>query len=578
MDPKDNVYRLFAMTTGKRRAALKKKTNLLDQFAAQLKSAESNILTDLRDFAKWQTERQGATFIPAAVDDVAIRSYLLHLKLNLADRSTLQRTIASLKNFYDWVQKNHLINNSPFEKFDFNRPLLSHEHVRRREKTRFGDKNRGKITHLEAINQLAENLNRSVDMRTLLDTVVETLVQVMGLKTAWAFLWTEAGFYTNIDSSHDFILSGCCGLPSALEKKNRHFLCQPPDCWCQHLLRHNRLVRAVNVVECTRLQQAIKDNGDTEGLLFHATVPLIVENQPLGLINVATERWEFLTAADLQFLSAAGAHTAIALERARLYDLVETRRISLEQELEMARAVQQSLLPAEMPCIPGFTLMADWRSAGEVAGDFYDFFSLPDGRWGIVLADVSGKGAPAALYMAMTRSIIRSEAERYSSPASVLTGVNRRLISESKNNMFVTVFYGILNPETCSLTYANAGHDPPFLRHTSGEVERLDHGGLLLGMLETVGLTDATLILKKGDALVVYTDGVTDTVNLQDEDYGHSRLEETIRGAPIDARNLLSHILDDLTAFAGTAPQPDDVTLLIMTTDEASESEGHSYD
>lgn len=144
--------------------------------------------------------------------------------------------------------------------------------------------------------------------------------------------------------------------------------------------------------------------------------------------------------------------------------------------------------------------------------------------------------------------------------------------------MFVTVFYGILNPETCSLTYANAGHDPPFLRHTSGEVERLDHGGLLLGMLETVGLTDATLILKKGDALVVYTDGVTDTVNLQDEDYGHSRLEETIRGAPIDARNLLSHILDDLTAFAGTAPQPDDVTLLIMTTDEASESEGHSYD
>ena len=158
------------------------------------------------------------------------------------------------------------------------------------------------------------------------------------------------------------------------------------------------------------------------------------------------------TAADLPFLSADRSHAAIAIERARLYDLAETQRVRMEQELEMARSVQQSLLPSETPRIPGFALMADWRSAREVAGDFYDFFRLPDGRWGIVVADVSGKGAPAALYMAVTRSMIRSEAMRYSSPSSVLTEVNRRLIAESKNEMFVTVFYAILEPRSRVLT------------------------------------------------------------------------------------------------------------------------------
>jgi len=551
---------------------LNKKTNLIDQFAAQLNPADSKILTDLRDFVEWQTQRQGTTFIPAAIDDVAIRSYLLHLKLNLAGQSILQRTIASLKHFYDWVKSNALIADSPFDSFDFNRPLLSREQVRRREERRFADQNHPKIAHLQALNHLAEHLNRSVDMRGLIDTVVETLVQVMGLKTAWAFLWTKEGFYATIapDSPHDFALAACCGLPPGLEKDDRRFLCQPPDCYCQDLLRNNRLVRAVNVVECTRLQDAVSHNGDTKGLLFHATVPLISQNQPLGLINVATERWEFLTAADLQFLSAAGSHAAIALERARLYDLAETQRVRMEQELEMARSVQQSLLPSETPRIPGFALMADWRSAREVAGDFYDFFRLPDGRWGIVLADVSGKGAPAALYMAVTRSMIRSEAMRYSSPSSVLTEVNRRLIAESKNeNMFVTVFYAILEPRSRGLTYANAGHDPPFLRHTSGEVERLDHGGLLLGIFEPTGLTDAVLVLEKGEALVVYTDGVPDTVNQQDEDYGHPRLADTIKTGPNNARDMLTHILDDLATFAGTAPQPDDITLLILKSEEA---------
>jgi len=548
-------------------------TEFVDQFAAQLASADSEILADLREFADWRCQAQGRVFMPHAVDDVAIRSYLLHLKLTGASRSILQRTITSLKRFYDWAQANRLITKSPFESFEFNRPLLSREQIRRRRETRFVNAIDREIAHLRGLNRLAEHLNRSADIRTLLATVVETLVQVMGLKTAWAFLWTEAGLYTAASASdplHDFAVAACCGLPLGLEEDDRRYLRQAPDCHCQSLLRNGQLVRAVNIVECTRLQNAVHHAGDTQGLLFHATVPLISQDRPLGLINIATEEWEFLTSVDLQFLSAAGSQVAIALERARLYDLAETQRIRLEQELEMARAVQKSLLPSQPPNIPGFTLVGDWRSAREVVGDFYDFFMLPDGGWGLLLGDVSGKGAPAALYMAMTRSLIRSEASRHTEPSAVLTEVNRRLLVEAPNEMFVTVFYAVLDPVLRSLTYATAGHDPPFLRRASGGVEHLADGGPIMGLFEELNLRDETLSLESGDTLVAYTDGLTDTVNHQDKLYGHSRLADSINsapGAPAAAQDILAHVLKDLGIFAGPVPQPDDITLFILTTD-----------
>jgi sigma-B regulation protein RsbU (phosphoserine phosphatase) len=167
----------------------------------------------------------------------------------------------------------------------------------------------------------------------------------------------------------------------------------------------------------------------------------------------------------------------------------------------------------------------------------------------------------------MTRSLIRSEASRHANPSVVLTEVNRRLVAESPNEMFVTVFYAVLDPVPRSLTYANAGHDPPLLRRASGGVERLAPGGLILGLFERLTLSDETLHLESGDTVVAYTDGLTDTVNHRDEAYGHSRLADTLDSAPAAARDVLAHILKDLEAFAGPAPQPDDITLLILTSD-----------
>jgi serine phosphatase RsbU (regulator of sigma subunit) len=477
---------------------------------------------------------------------------------------------SSLKRFYKWVKLQGLITESPFDSHDFKRPFLNPRQVRKRTERLPSDTREREVYRLRALNRLGDHLNRSADVSTLLDGALEIVVEVMGLKSAWAYIWTKSGIHASLvrnDAPHDFVLAGCCGLPAGLDEGDRHHLREPPDCTCQMLLRSGRLVRGANVVICQRALGAAQDNHDTGNLQFHATVPLISQGRRLGMINVATEEWEFLTAADLQLLSAAASQIAIALERARLYDVAERQRSRFEWELDMARRVQTSLIPRDMPEVAGFTIAADWRAAREVAGDFYDIFSLPEGRWGVVVGDVSDKGAPAALYMAMARSLIRTEAERCAGPSTTLTEVNRRLQSESSTDLFVTVFYGVLDPEKRILTYSLAGHNPPLVRRSSGEVESLPYGGLILGVFEEPALIDKELTFQSGDSLFVYTDGVTDAEDSQGECFDLERLEAAIREALPTAPDLLERVLGAVADFAGDAPQPDDMTALALSCD-----------
>ncbi|MGH2524976.1 MAG: histidine kinase, partial [Anaerolineales bacterium] len=215
-----------------------------------------------------------------------------------------------------------LIEVSPFDEFNFDRPLLSRDQIRRRQSAFSVDPHEREIARLHALNRLAEHLNRSTDLQTALDVTLRTVVETMGLQTAWIFLWTEAGltgYLLHAPAPHDFVLGADCGLPPGLEHDNHFYLREPPDCHCQYLLRDGLLRRAVNVVECTRLQDSEEAHGDNRGLLFHATVPLIAQGQPLGILNVATDEWQFLSAADLQLLSAVGAQVAVAIERAGLF-------------------------------------------------------------------------------------------------------------------------------------------------------------------------------------------------------------------------------------------------------------------
>jgi len=546
---------------------------VLERFAETLNSEEAEVLDHVRAFVEWYVGRD-TDFSPSSGDDVALRTYLLQMRIDGASAQRQGEQLAALRHFYDWAaEAGFLPDYHPFIEFSIDRPSLPREQIRRREEIFSGSLEEREISRLRALNQLAGQLNRTSDVQTTLTAALDTLVSMMRLHSAWAFLLPAAGrspALVSVSNPEGFMLAAACGLPPGLEDNNRQYLKDAKLCHCQAVMLEGNLNRAVNIVECTRLLEAARASGDNQGLLFHASVPIIASGVPLGIMNVATQDWQFLTAADLQLLSAVGAQVAIALERARLYDVTQAQRLRLERELKLAREIQDSLLPEALPQVTGFSLAADWRSALEMAGDFYDIFQLRGDRWGFVVADVSDKGAAAAMYMAMTRSLIRASASNHSGPGETLREVNQRLLAHSTSDMFVTVFYGVLDPATQTLTYANAGQNPPLVRRIAGRIEELRRTGAALGVLEEVELLEAGLVLAPGDALVIYTDGVTDALNPQGEEYGTTRLAEALlNAASSDARRLLDDVTGDLAAFTKDVPPFDDVTFFVLVSSPA---------
>jgi serine phosphatase RsbU (regulator of sigma subunit) len=244
------------------------------------------------------------------------------------------------------------------------------------------------------------------------------------------------------------------------------------------------------------------------------------------------------------------------------------------QELALAGRVQVSLL-TEPPHIPGWQLAVALEPARETSGDFYDFIALPDGQWGIVVADVADKGAGAALYMALCRTLIRTYAvERNLRPELLFDAVNGRLLAETHSDIFVTAFFGVLDPVAGTLVYCNAGHNPPYLlrarpRDTpSTSVQALRRTGLPLGILEDATWKQSAARLAPGDTLVLYTDGVTDAHNPQGVLFDKERLLEaaqTCLGRP--AQHIKETLLESIHTFVGSAPRFDDITLMIVIRD-----------
>jgi serine phosphatase RsbU (regulator of sigma subunit) len=539
---------------------------LLKRFISSLAPSDRAALT-VRDYIEWQTGSKSVDFIPSAEDDIDLRTYLMHKRTNGADIATLEEQIAALRRYYQWVQTEGIIDQNPFDYYNFDLPYFPSGQIHQPEPAGPDNLEALEVERLIALGEISEQLNSSVDIQSALDNTLNTLLKVMKLQTGWVSLLT--GSHLRVKAAgeapvHGFTLAAACGLPPGLERDDRLFLRQPPACHCQQMLLEGRLTRAVNIVECTRLRDSMRAAGDNQGLLYHASVPLISQGKPQGLINAATPEWQSLSRADLHFLSTVSAQLVIALERAYLYEVAEVRRVRLEDELQFAREVQLSLMPGEMPVVRGFGLAGTWTPARELSGDFFDIFPLDEGRWGMVIGDVADKGTAAALYMAMVHSQILSGALRQRSPAAVLMEVNQAILKQSSSGMFVTVFLAVLDAKKKTLLYANAGHNPPILRRATGTWEELQGTGSLIGVFEDLELSEATITFGPGDAVVLYTDGVTEAENGQGESYGVDRLTAAVTAAPRMAERLLAHIEADLNAFTGDLPFQDDVTFLVL--------------
>ena len=242
----------------------------------------------------------------------------------------------------------------------------------------------------------------------------------------------------------------------------------------------------------------------------------------------------------------------------------------IKGDLAVAREIQQAILPRIFPPFPeeptSMDIAAEMNAAKDVGGDFYDFFRIDKDRIGFTIADVSGKGVPAAIFMAVARTLIRATGIRGVSPAECITYSNSLLSQESVNYMFVTVFYGIYNIRTGEVTYTNAGHNPPYLIKANGTVEELPLSkDIVAGAIDDYQYTEETLQLEKGDTLLLYTDGVTEAVDAEVNDYSEDRLKKLLdHSSKLSCQEVVDKVKADVKAFVGEAEQSDDITLLAL--------------
>jgi serine phosphatase RsbU (regulator of sigma subunit)/putative methionine-R-sulfoxide reductase with GAF domain len=426
---------------------------------------------------------------------------------------------------------------------------------------------------LNALLQVAENVGRADDLDDLLATVVRLPPLLVGCERCCCLLWEREERRFRIAAAYGFQR---CGVTDLIG---------------QNLTEQQAplLMRLVDEAEPLLLRNAARNAGELAPLIERCRsgtlvlLPIVARNSLLGVLLLDYDR------PDLQFnrrqmaiYTSSVSQIASALESALLAREAAAAAL-IEQELRVAREIQRALLPAAPPRIAGWDIAADWRSARLVGGDFYDFWHLqglklpfepehidrqPEAAdWlGFTIADVSDKGVPAAMFMALARSLLRAAALNGTAPAAALERANRWINRDSESGMFVTLFYAVLEKSSGRLRYCCAGHNPPLLyRAASGRFEELSTPGIALGVLEEVHLHEAETRLEPGDLLVCYTDGLTETVNEHMEDFGIERLRRLISaGSTQTSGELVHNLVQAVNEFSSGQPPFDDVTLLVI--------------
>jgi serine phosphatase RsbU (regulator of sigma subunit)/anti-sigma regulatory factor (Ser/Thr protein kinase) len=296
-------------------------------------------------------------------------------------------------------------------------------------------------------------------------------------------------------------------------------------------------------------------------------VPLVAQGELIGLLNLGSRLSDQdYTSDDRVLLNNLATQASPAVRVAQLVreqQIEAQQRERLEQELRVARLIQQTLLPKELPALNGWQVAAYYQPARAVGGDFYDFVDLPDGRLGLVVGDVTDKGVPAALVMASTRSILRAGAQRFTSPGAILEYANDLLCPDIPPNMFVTCLYAVLDPNTGRLQFANAGHDLPYRKSMSG-VEELRATGMPLGLMPGMHYDEREVLLQPDDTVLFYTDGLVEAHNPQREMFGFPHLKALLEDHP-GGLTTINYLLDQLRAFTGPDwEQEDDATLVVL--------------
>ena len=312
---------------------------------------------------------------------------------------------------------------------------------------------------------------------------------------------------------------------------------------------------------------------EAEGFRGHAVVPLVVEDRSIGTLVVNNRSPRMLNSDELRVLGLMANQAAIAIETARLRR-GEIELLQRDQELDIGGQMQRSLMPTVYPHVPGYEFAVAYEAARRVGGDFFDF-CWPRGegkKLGLIIGDVAGKGVPAALFMAMSRTNIRSAALSGRSPGEALKRANELILNDSQADVFLTTIYAMLDPDTGQLSYANGGHNRPlFIQAATREIRELSARGIILGQFDDIELEEETVEFAPGDAVVLYTDGVTEAINPDEQPFGEDRLNEILQAnVGASAETIVSAISQAVVEFAGSEPQADDFTILAIARTQAN--------
>ncbi len=302
-----------------------------------------------------------------------------------------------------------------------------------------------------------------------------------------------------------------------------------------------------------------------EGFRGHAIVPLLANDIAIGALVINSRQSRLWDEDDVQFLQLMANQAAIALETARLHES-EIQQNRLEEELAIGRQIQLSMLPEFCPAAEKWQLAAFYQAARQVGGDFYDFYEFPSGQLGMVIADVAGKGVPAALFMTLSRTIMRTIAFNRRAPKAVLSRCNEIILRDNQSEMFLTAGYAVVDLADGQLTYANGGHNPPlWYQSRSGQVMKMQAKGVILGAFPQIMLEECVVQLESGDVVLFYTDGVTEAVDAAGYEFGERRLIAALEAhVSQNAEAIVQAIVSAVHAFIGSTTPADDLTLFVL--------------
>jgi phosphoserine phosphatase RsbU/P len=398
------------------------------------------------------------------------------------------------------------------------------------------------VDDLQRVQKAAQRITTILDLDQLIDSVVDEVTQSFGC--------LEASIYLHDEERSEMVLSGVKGC--SLHGKGHRLK-----------IGTEGMVGYVASTGQTRYAPDVRTDdyyfACGESTLSEVAIPLRVGEHLVGVFTASHPEVDGFPRQQLRILQALCDHVAIAIHNARRFQSERAERAVMDLEAQEARAIQQALLPKSSPYIPGFVVSGLSVPARAVGGDWYDFIPFPDGRWGLVLADVSGKGTAAALLMSATRGVLRSLAEACCSPGEVLTRLNQLLVDDFPAGKFVTMVYAVLDPSNRTVVFANAGHLLPLFIDSQGKRFLETERGLPLG-LGCGDYSETSITLSEGSKLLFYSDGITEAENASEEEYGLNRLSAHAAKSGSSAVT----IVDDVRSFASGGSLLDDASVVFV--------------